>query len=289
MSGELARASFAGGLRRDAPETLSEAYDRLQEARLARAAFDARLADERRRLDEKASYLLGSLEAARGFLGEAGEGASLEALSTQARGELESARAELEAWAEVEQALLEDARTRAEAGVLERIEAWQAHRRPELRVRVARLAGHRRVVHVDRPEADDALLLCALLAGRPPSRPDFLEDDAVDEVDGPVHLAAGEAGIDPAAVHAAGADAEDALARGEARLLPIRAHVPVRLPGDPWPRLRLRTRGPVLELESREAGAAYDHLVPSAHAESFTGWLVSLQVRGLLQVDVDVE
>lgn len=290
MTGELVRPSFAGELARTRAETLAEAYDALEAVVRAEAGFAARLADERSRLEDESGYLLGSLGAAQRFLSGDAEHGGLEAAVAEGRESMESAREGLEAWAAEEGARIAAAHEEAEAQVAERAEAYAAHRVPELSVKVARVAGGRRVVHLDRPTRDDAVILCALLAGRPPSRHDFLEDDAVDVVDGPVHLAVRTAGIDPAAVAEGGAEAEDALATDPGhRLLPIRAHLPVRLPDVEWPRMRFVLRGRIVELESRHEGEPYAPLVPTADAELLTGYLVSLKIRGLVAVDLEVE
>lgn len=286
----LARVSFAGELARTAPETLADAYLRLDAVDAARAAFAARLGDERRRLDDRRAYVLGSLSAARRFLDDApAEGEGVEGVEGETREALDAAAAEVDAWADAESAALDGAWAAAVAAVVERAEAYGAHHVPRVEVTVHRLAGGRRIVHLARPGRDDAVILATLLAGRPPRRHDFLEDDAVDAVDGPVHLAVRTGGVDPGKVTEGGADAEDALADASVhRLLPIRAHLPVRLPKVDWPRLRLMARGPVLELEAREDGADYAPAVTESDAELFTGFLVSLRVRGRLEVEVDV-
>ncbi|RMG21680.1 MAG: hypothetical protein D6729_00250 [Deltaproteobacteria bacterium] len=307
MSGELKRLEV---------DTLAEAYERLAEAEVERAAVAARAKEARRRLEQRAHYVLGSLEAAERFLDEgdevgAGEGQTAGGRSTETgegrgaspalarREALQTQLAETRAAFARERAALEEelrtARLRAEeifaaaqAAVVERVEAYLEHARPHLSVEVAHLADGRRVVHLRRPERETSVLLCRLLAGRPPGRLDFLSDESVDRVEGPVYLAQRTPEVDPEAIHAGGADAEDGLLALDGPLLPIRAHIPVRLPKVAWPHLRLRTRGAVLELESREEGEPYTHLVPEAHAELFTGFLVSLQVRGRLTVEIDV-
>jgi hypothetical protein len=292
VTGALATVSFAGELAPVAPDTLEGAYLHLGAVDQARAAFAARLADEHRRLEDRRAYVLGSLSAARRFLDddapEGGEG--LVAVEDETRGQLEAAAREVEAWAEAEGAALDAAWDAAVSAVEDRCAAYLSHHVPEVRVTVHRLAGGRRIVHLARPTRDDAVLLCALLAGRPPLRHAFLEDDAVDAVDGPVHLAVRTGDVDPEAVTNRGAEAEDALAGASApRLLPIRAHLPVHLPKVEWPHLRLMARGPVLELEARAEGAPYEHVVSEADAELFTGYLVSLRVRGRLAVEVEIE
>jgi hypothetical protein len=288
-------------------ETLAEAYLWLDEVRLAHAAFLVARTERTQKLEARARYVLGSLDAAKRFLdppqaastaggaepGDAlAERAPEDPLITMAektRTELDAARAELDAWAEAEAKRFEEAFAAAETAIVERTEAYLAHHRPRIRVEVAQIAGGRCIVHLDRPGDDEAVLLCHRLAGRPPTRHDFLRDDAVEAADGTVHLAAREHGVDPEAVSAGGAEAEDALARpADGRLIPVRAHLPVVPPGLDWPRLRLRCRGPVLELEARERGAPYGHLVSAEEAELLTGYLVSLRARGLLDVDVEV-
>ena len=214
---------------------------------------------------------------------------SLAEMLERTEAELEQAREALDLWAAEQESRLAEALEAAERAVLERVDAYGEHHAPPLRLEVTRLAGDRSIVHLHRPGDDDAVLLCRLLAGRPPSRHDFLRDDSVDAVDGPVNLAAGEQGLDPDAVTKGGPEAEEALARDAGRrLLPIRAHVPVLVPGATWPRMRLRTRGPVLELEARGQGEAYTHICRSEQAELFTGYLLALHAGGRLEVDIRV-
>lgn len=203
------------------------------------------------------------------------------------RAELEQAREELDSWAKEQNRRFDEAFEAAESAVIERTESYTVHQQPMLRLEVARLAGGRCIVHMHRPSDEEAVVLCRLLAGRPPSRYDFLRDDSIETVDGPVHLAVREHGVDPEEITRGGAEAGEALVRDtNRRLLPIRAHLPVVVPGMDWPRMRLMTRGPVLELEVRTQGGDYNHLVTEEHCELFTGYLVSLRAREMLDVDI---
>lgn len=278
-------------------ETLADAYARLAQVRLGHAAYLSERTHRLARAGVHAEHVTGSLKAARQFLGDApaqGESALVElggldqlVASTKAR--MEDVDLELRSWTKERDGYFASEIDDVEAQVVDRVEAYLEHYHPSVRVEVSRIGGDRSVIHIARPEEDDAVLLCAILAGRPPTRPDFLADDAVEEVDGPVYLAVRQPGVDPVAVHAGGAESEDALAlRDDLTLLPIRAHLPVRLPTLQWPRLRLRARGPVLELQVRPEGEEYTHLVSTDHAELFTGYLVSLQVRGALEMEVEL-
>ncbi|MDF1563021.1 MAG: hypothetical protein P1V51_08250 [Deltaproteobacteria bacterium] len=281
-----------GALERREGDDLRLAYAELTAARTHHAAFLLEREAREAALGRKSHHVQGALEAAKAFLAGAGEGeaaASLPVPAEDFRAELQQGREAFEAWAREETGRLEAAIEAASAEVTARVERWLEHFRPHLRLEVAAIGKERSVVHLPTPRGDEAVLLCALLTGKPPLTYDFLLDDAVDHLGQPSALAAAGAGIDLSALREGSADDEDAIAHGsEATLLPIRRHLPLTDPILGWPRFRLMLRGPVLELESREADTGYTHLLPAAHAERFTGYLVALQAKGKLEVAVDL-
>lgn len=271
------------------------AYAELAGARSAHAAFLLERRSRESALGRKADHIDGALEAARAFLQDdpvAGGETTLpvaapptEALKAQVAG----GRAAFDAWAREESERQAAALQAAREAVVERVEQRLQDFHPALRVEVANLAGGRAVVHLPRPRGDEAVLLCALLARHPPETYDFLADDAQDAVGETPPLASAGSGIDLQTLREGGAEAEDALSHAPTLpLLPIRYHLPLTDPVLGWPRFRLIGRGPVLELQSREEGEPYAHLVPAHHAERFTGYLVAQQSRGKLEITVDL-
>lgn len=293
-------------------EGLHVLYLELDSLRIEEAAFLAEQAERTRKLSVREHLVLGSLESARAFLedeAEDGEStgspdiapadapeagralatrAEFSTALTEAKTGLATARAELEGWIEAERERLETGMTELEARIAARVESFLEGHVPRLHLEVAPVAGGRTIVHCPRPEGDEAILLCGLLAGRPPSHYSFLTDDAVDRPDGQVNLLYASPGLDPDAITDAGPEALEAVVDDETRvLLPVRGWLPIRVPGVEH-RWRFRGAGPVLELECRNPGERYEHILEADVVEELTGFLVSLRVRGRLEVEVEI-
>jgi hypothetical protein len=294
------------------PVDIGAAYELWLEAQLERASAAAALADERRKIAERADIAVKSLEAAQQFEGKAADGKGKKGKKGKAKGK--AGKKQALARADPLEAVVAEARKKAEAMVrdtqktlaeaLERAEVEVTRRegeihalitrvlkvvRPRLRVKVIPVAGGRAIVQAERLGEDEAVLLhAAWNQGRIPSRHGFFSDDTTeDALQAPPRLYAemGVAEVRP------GADLEEALYDDPARkIVPAKGFIPLRLETNPWPRFRLVNRGPVGEFECREDLArSYEHVMTRVHAELLAGWIIHLKMSGRLDAEVKVE
>lgn len=270
-------------------QTIESAYEAWDEVRASRARFTARLEAERRQLDDEAELLLGAVRAATAggpAPATTGEGLAPADAATRfladAREKLDDAKARLTR----EASAAEDAFSSAEADIQgearARIEAQGRLAPPHVRLYLRTVGAAGRVLHLERPSPDDAVVLFFLVSGRIPSRYAAPFDDSVDSVQLGATSLYPDAGIPADALHPEPAGLRAALeARDE--VWPLKGGLAQLVPG---PRLlRWVTRGPVLEAEL-EDGAAFRSVLTTAEAESVTGELVKLQLAGRLALEL---
>lgn len=300
------------------PVDIGAAYELWLEAQLEHAAAAAALAEEKRKIAERADIAVKSLEAAQQFEGRAPDGKGGKKAQGKANGKgkgktgagkkptlarkdpldavVAEARKKAEAMVRDTQKSLAEALERATVEVTRR--EGELHAlitrvlkvvRPRLVVKVIPVAGARAIVQAERLGEDEAVLLhAAWNQGRIPSRHAFFSDDTTeDALQAPARLYAeiGVVEVRP------GADGEEALYDDPARkIVPAKGFIPLRLENNPWPRFRLVNRGPVGEFECREDPArAYEHVMTRVHAELLAGWIIHLKMSGRLDAEVKVE
>jgi hypothetical protein len=267
-------------------ETIESAYEVWQELREHHTAAQARLSDEQRKLDSQGEFLLGTVRAARS---ESSDGAlskpeELDAYLARATAQLEQARKELatvagtsaDKWSEAFKTVRDEVRAR--------VERMLDYKRPRVRLKVRTLADDKRILHVDRPGADEAVLLCVVFTGKLPTRYGYLFDDSVlDMREAPPSLYA-EEGVLPAHVRP-DARALEALVAAEGEALPFKAMVPLRLSGM---FVRLVERGPIMEAEIAD-GAQFRNILTRDQAERIAGHLLKLKLEGRIELDIGAE
>ncbi|MBL8954083.1 MAG: hypothetical protein JNK82_25125 [Myxococcaceae bacterium] len=272
-------------------ETIEAAYETWQEHREHHRAALTRLEEERRKLEQQGEFVLGAVRAARDASGPQGEGngaalaaaSPLDAYLTESSQKLEQAKRELEAAASASAAKWEETFARIRAEVRVRVQRQLALVKPRLVLRVRALAGDKRILHVDRPGPDEAVLLCFLFTGRLPSRYGYLFDDSTDDLrESPPTLYA-EEGVLPAHVRP-DAHALEQLLETKTEALPLKGMLPMRLPS----LLRLIERGPIMEAEVAD-GVGFRNVLSRDEAERIAGQLLKMKLEGWIQLDLLAE
>ncbi|AKQ67395.1 hypothetical protein A176_004307 [Myxococcus hansupus] len=275
-------------------ETLESGYEAWLELKLEQAAARLRFREERERLEQQGSFLLGAVRAAGltppasaepGLVsGVAPAGDFLrdaEEKLTQAR----EAVAQREAESEARHA---DAFAEIRATLKDRIQRYLSASRPALTLMLRRLGTERSILHLSRVTGDTPALLCFLFSGRIPSRHGFLLDDSTEDVSlAPAPLYADE-GVTPEEVRPDAA-ALEARMRGAGEVLPLKGFLPVFVPkpggGDDF--FRLLQRGAVLEVEVAD-GTAFRNVLTREESERFAGHLLRLKLEGRIGLDIEV-
>ncbi|MFP2961457.1 hypothetical protein ACLEPN_27525 [Myxococcus sp. 1LA] len=273
-------------------ETLESAYEAWLELKLEQAASSLRFREERERLEQQGSFLLGAVRAAAltpgaepGLVpGAAAPGDFLrdaEEKLTQARDalahrEAESEAKHAEAFAEI-RATLKD-----------RIQRYLNASRPSLTLLLRRVGTERAILHLARVSGDTPVLLCFLFAGRIPSRYGFLLDDSTEDVSlAPAPLYPDE-GVGPDEVRPDAVGLESRV-RGAGEVVPLKGFLPVFVPrpsgGEDF--FRLLQRGAVLEVEVVD-GAAFRNVLSREESERFAGHLLRLKLEGRIGLDIEV-
>ena len=280
-------------------ETIESAYEAWDELRAARARSRQRFAEERRRLEEQGELLVGAVKsvAEEGVpppppsaptpdaVVVAADGAAAEHFLAEARARLDEAKVRL---AE-EEATAEAAFFRAEndlrAAARARVEGRARLAPPRVRIFPRSLGAEQRVLHLERPQPDDAVVLFFVLSDRIPSRYGAPFDDAADDVFvGPTALYSDE-GVPPDELRPSPMRLHlllDALPE----VWPLKGALIHAVPGADGPRfVRWLTRGPVLEAEL-EDGYGFRNVLSREEAELVTGALLKLQLAGRLTLEL---
>ena len=264
-------------------ETLELAYAAWAELQEAHRLARRRWAEERARLREQGTLLLGAVKAA-GSPGSTEEGLSkagaLEVFLAEAKGKLAAAQQQLEERARAaEQAFLEELAKVKEA-LHSRIARQSAAVRPVFKLMIRVLPGERRILHAHRLGPDESVIALFALTGRIPSRYGFLFDDSTDDALAAPPMLYADEGVTQLRPTA------EVLARTleERRdVWPVKGMLPLTLPDGSW--LRWITRGAVLEAEVQD-GEGFRNLLTQQEAERVTGLLLSHKLAGKLELEL---
>ncbi len=272
-------------------ETLETAYEAWLELKQAHGAARLRFKEERERLDQQGSFLVGAVRAAGvepkpgaepGIMPAGAESflRGAEARLSQAREEL--ARKEAESEASYQTAFDEICTT-----ITDRVRRYLQASRPRLELLLRKVGATRSILHVSRVGGDEAVLLCFLFSGRIPSRYNFLVDDSTEDVSlAPAPLYPDE-GVDPRDIRP-DASALEARLGAPGRVLPIKGLLPVFVPrpagGEDF--FRMLQRGPVLEVEVAD-GAAFRNILSREESERFAGHLLRLKLEGKIELEIE--
>jgi len=273
-------------------ETLEAAYDAWLELRLAHGAARLRFQDERERLSQQGSFLVGAVRAA-GLELPGPDAAALVPLQAQGRDflreteEIARAREALDTEAAASEAHFQEAFQELRGLLKERVGRYLATTPPRLRLLLRKVGATRVILHVERVRGDEAVLLLELFVGRLPSRHGFLFDDSTEDVGLPPAPLYAEEGVAAGDIRP---DAQDLAARVRApgEVLPAKGFLPVFVPrpegGEDF--FRLLQRGPVMEVEVAE-GQGFRNVLSREESERFAGYLLRLKLQGKLELEVE--
>ncbi|WP_163868466.1 hypothetical protein [Myxococcus eversor] len=274
-------------------ETLESGYEAWLELKGEHAASVARFREERERLDQQGSFLLGAVRAA-GLEPTASTEPGLVPASASAGDFLRDAEEKLaktrEALAarEVEsEAGYSAAFAEIRSTLKDRVQRHLAVQRPRLTLLLRRVGAERSILHVERVSGDTPVLLCLLFSGRIPSRYGFLLDDSTEDVALPPAPLYPDEGVAPSDVRP-DASALVARVRDAGEVLPVKGMLPLAVPrpGGGEDFFRLLQRGAVLEVELAE-GATFRNVLGREESERFAGHLLRLKLAG--RIDLDIE
>lgn len=279
-------------------ETIEQAYDAWDELRREHAAFRARCAEERRKIDQQGSFLVGAVRAAADQGVISGARYDTDALATRGDDELHrfladaeekiaKARLELEGELAAESALYDAAFVQIREEVHQRISRLVPAAPPRLRLLLRPIGQTSTLLHAERVPQDDAVLLLYALCGKVPSRYGFLFDDSTDDLtQAPPPLYADE-GLSTADVRRT---APELRAYMEAchQVAPVKGFLPVFIPrpGGGEDFFRMLQRGPVMEVELLK-GTEFVSILNKADGERFAGHLLRLKLSGRIRLELD--
>ncbi|MCP3101778.1 hypothetical protein LZ198_23145 [Myxococcus sp. K15C18031901] len=274
-------------------ETLESGYEAWLELKLEHAASRARFLEEREKLDQQGSFLLGAVRAAgvepapSTEPGLVAASASAGDFLREAEGRLASTRAALAEREAASEARYAEAFAEIRGTLRERVQRHLAVHRPRLTLLLRRVGTERSILHVERLSGDTPVLLCFLFSGRIPSRHGFLLDDSTEDVAlAPAPLYPDE-GVEPSQVRPDAAGLEARVSEAQ-EVVPLKGMLPLRVPrpGGGEDFFRLLQRGAVLEVEVAE-GTSFRNVLSREESERFAGHLLRLKLSG--RIDLDLE
>lgn len=273
-------------------ETLETAYEAWLALKLEHGAARERFREERERLDQQGSFLIGAVRAA-GVEPKPGTEAALVQASAadgflrQAEERLARTRAELERQEAESEAVFQKAFSELRATLTERIQRFLVATRPSLKLLLRKVGATRSILHVARVGGDEAVLLCYLFSGRIPSRYGFLFDDSTEDVSLPPAPLYPDEGVTAAEVRPDAAVLEARL-RAPGEVLPLKGFLPLFVPrpegGEHF--FRMLQRGPVMEVEVAD-GEAFRNILSREEAERFAGHLLRLKLEEKIELEIE--
>jgi hypothetical protein len=273
-------------------ETLETAYEAWLELKLEHGASRGRFREERERLDQQGSFLLGAVRAA-GIEPKPGGQARLVPASAvdgflrQAEERLARAREELDRREAESEAVFQKAFSEIRATLTDRIQRYLSATRPSLELLLRKVGATRSILHVTRVGGDEAVLLCYLFSGRIPSRYGFLFDDSTEDVALPPAPLYADEGVTATELRPSAAGLEARL-RAPGEVLPIKGFLPLFVPrpegGEHF--FRMLQRGPVMEVEIAE-GEGFRNVLSREEAERFAGHLLRLKLEEKIELEIE--
>lgn len=272
-------------------ETLETAYEAWLELKQEHGGARLRFREERERLDQQGSFLVGAVRAA-GVEPKPGAEpgimpAGAESFLRGAEARLAQAREELGRKEADSEASYQKAFEEIRATITDRVQRYLEASRPRLQLLLRKVGTTRSILHVARVGGDEAVLLCFLFSGRIPSRYGFLADDSTEDVSLPPAPLYPDEGVDPRDIR------PDAIAL-EARLgvpgqvLPLKGFIPVFIPrpagGADF--FRMLQRGPVLEVEVAD-GSTFRNILSREESERFAGHLLRLKLEEKIELEIE--
>jgi hypothetical protein len=272
-------------------ETLETAYEAWLELKQEHGAARLRFKEERERLDQQGSFLVGAVRAA-GVEPKPGAEAGImpagaESFLRGAEARLAQAREDLARKEADSEASYQKAFEEIRATIADRVQRYLEASRPRLQLLLRKVGTTRSILHVARVGGDEAVLLCFLFTGRIPSRYGFLVDDSTEDVSLPPAPLYPDEGVDPRDVRPDATTLEARLG-APGQVLPLKGFLPVFVPrpagGEDF--FRMLQRGPVLEVEVAD-GSAFRNILSREESERFAGHLLRLKLEEKIELEIE--
>jgi hypothetical protein len=267
-----------------AVETLEVAYAAWAELQDAHRAARRRWEDERARLTEQGTLLLGAVKAAGASPNTTESGLAetnaLDGFLVDAKAKLAAALHQLEDRARAAEEAFQAELGRVREELRGRVTRQAGSIHPVFKLAIRVLAGERRILHAHRLGADESVIALFALTGRIPSRYAFLFDDSTDDVQAQPPMLYADEGITD--VRPSTSALASVLSARE-QIWPVKGMLPMPLPDGTW--LRWISRGAVLEAEIQE-GEGFRNLLTHDEAERITGLLLSHKLAGRLELEL---
>jgi hypothetical protein len=291
VSGESSEGTHAALARLRGLETLETAYEAWLELKLEHSAARLRFKEERERLDQQGSFLVGAVRAA-GIEPKPGSEpgilpAGADSFLRGAEARLSQAREELARKEADSEAFYQQVFTEIRTTITDRVRRYLTASRPSLKLLLRKVGATRSILHVARVGSDEGVLLCFLFTGRIPSRYGFLFDDSTEDVSLPPAPLYPDEGVDP---HGTRPDATALAARigAPGGALPLKGFLPVFVPrpesGEDF--FRLLQRGPVMEVEVAD-GTTFRNILSREESERFAGHLLRLKLEEKIELEIE--
>ena len=266
-------------------ETLESAYAAWAELKNAVKASTVEFDAEQRRLEDQGALLLGAMRNAEAAPAHGGSAIAarteLQQLHQEAQQALEKSKAALVQQRKTVHHVFDQALIAVRRETRRRIAIRAQLGRPKMKLMVRTLGADQRILHLERPSPEAAVLLAYALSGRIPSRFDAVFDDATEDMQRDAQVLYAEEGV---AEDETRADAQQlkALINRLTDVLPMKG---VLLQPMPDAIVRWKSRGPILEAEI-ESGQSFRNILSAAEAEKITGHLLSLKLKGALDLEL---
>jgi len=272
-------------------ETLETAYEAWLELKQEHGAARLRFKEERERLEQQGSFLVGAVRAA-GVEPQPGAELGLmpagaESFLRGAEARLSQAREELARKEAESEALYQKAFEEICATLADRVRRYLGASRPKLQLLLRKVGTTRSILHVSRVGGDEAVLLCFLFTGRIPSRYGFLVDDSTEDVSLPPAPLYPDEGVDPRDTRPDATTLEARLG-APGQVLPLKGFLPVFVsrPAGGEDFFRMLQRGPVMEVEVAD-GATFRNILSREESERFAGHLLRLKLEEKLELEIE--
>lgn len=267
-------------------QTLESAYQLWEQLRVehrqARETFD----QQEQELTRQGDFIVGAVRAARETQqslatdGVVRNQHSLDQFHERAHERLVQAKQELQRLNESAESQWQKTFERLRGELVERIRRHLNFVKPQLRLRLRPLGGDRRILHLDRPTPDEAVLLCYLLSGKIPSRYSFLFDDSTDSVGAAPQSLYADEGVPLDQTRPSRHQLEN-LMLSDTQVLPLKGILMMSGP----PVVRWVERGPVMEAEVAD-GDGFRNVLTAHEAETIGGLLLKMKLQQQIELEL---
>ena len=267
-------------------QTLESAYQLWEQLRAEHRQARQKFEQQEQELVRQGDFIVGAVRAARETQqdlvspGLSTNRSSLDQFHARAQERLVQAKQELQRLNDSTQSQWQKTFERLRGELVERVRHHLNFVKPHLRLRLRVLGGDRRILHLDRPTPDEAVLLCYLLSGKIPSRYSFLFDDSTDSLGSAPQTLYTDEGVAPEQTRPTRQQLESLLSTN-IEVLPLKG---ILLMSGP-PVVRWVERGPVMEAEVAD-GDGFRNVLNSHEAEAIGGLLLKMKLKQQIELEL---